>query len=195
MTMRRQIVAAALLLACSAGAVAQQGGGVEQLFMVPPPDWTVGYHDQKGATDLTALLPPGQTRQNWSEMLTVELISGRPAMDVQTTLGQRLDAIRQDCDDVGAGPAQLAVENGYDTGIRAIACPKSKRWGKGELSLYKVILGRSRTYVISRHWSGEPFAKDHMPVPARTTEEWLAFMTRVVVCDSGDRQHPCPTSK
>ncbi len=175
---------------------AQQGGGVEQLFLMPPPGWTVGFHDQKGAVELTELLPPGQSPKNWSEMLTVEMIQGKPAMDVQTTLTQRLDIIHQGCEDVGAGPPQLSVENGYDTGLRAFACPRSKQWSKGELSLYKVILGRSRTYVISRAWSGEPYAKDKLPpLPQQTTDAWLAFMKNVILCDSGDRLHPCPQAQ
>ena len=174
---------------------AQQGGGAEQLYLIPPPGWSVAYHDQKGNVELTEILPPGQSLQNWSEMLTVELVQGKPTMDVQTTLKSRLDAIHEGCDDVGAGHVQLSVENGYDTGVRAFACPKSKRWGKGEVSLYKVILGRNRTYVVTRAWTGEPFPKDHMPVPSDTTEEWLAFMSRVILCDSGERLHPCPATK
>jgi hypothetical protein len=183
------------LLGLSVDAFAQQGGGVEQLFMLPPPGWSVVSHDVKNNVEFSALLPPGQSATDWTEMITVELIGGKPNMDVQTTLNGRLELIHQGCDDVGAGPPQLAVENGYDTGVRAFACPKSKKYGKGELSLYKVIIGRSRTYVISRAWSGEPYEKNKVPVPAKTTEEWLAFMSKVIVCDSGDRIHPCPPAK
>jgi hypothetical protein len=172
-----------------------QHAGVEQLYVMPPSGWTIGFHDVKGNVELTEMLPPGQTLSNWTEMLTVEMIQGKPTMDAQTTLNARLDAIRQGCEDVGAGPAQISVENGYDVGMRAIGCPKSKRYGKGEMSLYKVILGRTRSYIVSRAWSGEPFDKDKMPLPAKTTDDWLAFMSKVVLCDSGDRSHPCPATK
>jgi hypothetical protein len=182
-----------LLLAISPAAWAQQGGGIEQLFLIPPPGWTILYHDMKGSIDLTEMLPPGQTLTNWTEMLSIEMIQGKPTMDVQTVLNLRLDAIHEGCDAVGAGPAQVAVENGYDVGIRAIACPKSKRYGKGELSLFKVILGRNRTYIVSRAWSGDPFEKDKVPVPAKTTEDWLAFMGKILVCDTAERSHPCPS--
>jgi hypothetical protein len=63
------------------------------------------------------------------------------------------------------------------------------------MSLFKVILGRSRTYVIGRAWSGEPYEKDKMPLPAGTTEEWLAFMSKILVCDTVERTHPCPSAK
>ena len=186
--MRKLMLVLALL-----GGAAQAQQGIEQLFLIPPPGWTIGFHDTKGGTDLTEMLPPGQTLKDWKEMVTIEMVQGKPTMDVQTTLNARLEAIHQGCPDVGAGPAQIGVENGYDSGIRAIACPKSSRYNKGELSLFKVILGKNRTYVIGRAWSGEPFDKDKMPVPASTSEEWLAFMGKIVVCDTVDRNHPCPT--
>jgi hypothetical protein len=182
-----------LLLGIGPASLAQQGGGIEQLFLIPPPGWTIAYHDTKGNTDLTMMVPPGQTRATWTEMLSVEMIQGKPTMDVQTVLNLRLDAIHEGCDLVGAGPAQISVENGYDVGIRAIACPKAKRDGKGELSLFKVILGRNRTYIVSRAWSGDAFEKDKVPVPAKTTEDWLAFMSKILVCDTAERSHPCPS--
>jgi hypothetical protein len=183
-----------LLLLVGNAAMAQQGGGGEQLFIVPPAGWSIGYHDLKGNTDLTEMVPSGQSMQNWTDLLTVELVQGKPTVDAQTLLAGRLDSIRQGCDNVGAGPPQLAVENGYDTGVRAFACPKSKRFGKGELTLYKVIMGNHRTYIVTRAWSGPPFEKGHMPtLPPNTTEDWLAFMSRVIVCDSNERTHPCPT--
>jgi hypothetical protein len=189
MTMRKFIGLALLL----GGAAMAQPAGYEQLFLVPPAGWQIAYHDLKGGTDLTWMLPPGQKMNNWSEALTVELIRGKPSMDVQSVLNKRIAAINEGCEDVGAGPVQLSVENGYDVGLRAIGCPKSKQHGTGEMSLFKVILGRSGTYVVSRAWSGKAYAKDKPPLPANTMEDWLAFMRRIVVCDSGDRSHPCPT--
>ena len=190
--MRCFLMLTALLFAGSAGA--QQTPSVEQLFIIPPQGWTIAYHDTKGATDLTEMLPPGQTLANWTEMLTIELIAGKPSMDAQALLIARLNSIHEGCDDVGAGPAQISVENGYDVAMRAIGCAKTKRYGKGEMSLFKVILGKNRSYVIGRAWSGEPFTKDKTPVPEKTMQDWLSFMSKVLVCDTGDRLHPCPTA-
>ena len=189
----RKVILAAFLLGAAPMAGAQQGGG-EQLFLIPPPGWNIIFHDQKGATDFTELAPAGQTAKDWTELLTVEMIQGKPSMDVQTVLGARLDVIHKGCDDVGAGPPQLSVENGYDSGLRAFACPKTKQGERGEVSLYKVFLGQDRTYVISRAWSGKAFEKDKMPLPGSTTEDWLAFMGKVVLCDPRAKNHPCPST-
>ncbi len=191
--MMRKLSVLALLFCACAAAQAQQGG--EQLFLIPPAGWTIAYHDTKNNVELTELTPPGQTAQSWTDMLTVELVQGHPMSDVQSTLKARLETIHQDCNDVGAGQVQLSVENGYDTGIRAVACPKTHKDERGEISLYKVILGKDRTYVISRAWSGKAYDKDKIPLPEQTTQEWLAFMAKVVLCDPRERSHPCPATK
>lgn len=193
MTMKKAIFAAALVLSLAPLARAQQGGG-EQLMIIQPEGWVQVFHDTKGAVEITSLAPSGQSAKDWTDLLTVEMIQGKPSMDVQTVLGKRLDAIHQSCEDVGAGPAQLSSENGYDSGIRVVACAKTKD-GRGEVSLYKVFLGADRTYVISRSWSGKPFEKNKVPLPASTTEEWLAFMGKVVLCDPRANNHPCPATK
>jgi hypothetical protein len=192
MTMKKAILAAVLISAAPM-AYAQQSN--EQLMIIKPDGWEQVFHDQKGNIDVTSLAPAGQTAKTWTDLLTVEMIAGKPTMDVQTVLNKRLDSIHQSCEDVGAGQTQLASENGYDAGIRAFACPKSKQDGRGEVSLYKVFIGADRIYVIARAWSGKPFEKNKIPLPASTTEDWLKFMETVVLCDPRANNHPCPATK
>ena len=174
---------------------ATQAQGVEQLMVLPPKGWKVGYHEQRGTVEVTEIIPPDQTIEAWQDMLVVELIAGKPDKDVQTVLRERLEEIHRDCENVGAGEPQLSKENGYDTGVRAIACPRSQKWNKGEVSLFKVLLGNDRTYVVSRSWRSEPFEKQHVSLPSDKMEEWLTFMTQVTVCDPRDPAHPCPVRK
>jgi hypothetical protein len=190
----RKLIAMGCLLLAGASARAQ---GVEQLFLVPPTGWTIASHDvRNGTIEITELTPPGQSAQNWTDKLKVELVQGKPLADVQTVLTSLIKAVHEDCDDIGAGPAQIAVENGYDTGVRAVACPKTKKEpSRGEIGLLKVILGKDRTYIVSRLWSGKPYEKDKIPLPAQATDEWLNFMKRVTVCDPRDDKHPCPLTK
>lgn len=192
MMMRKSLLTA--LFFCAGTALAQAPVG-EQLFLIPPAGWTIAFHDVKDNIETTKLVPPGQNIHNYSDMLTVELIQGRPMQDTQTTLKARLEPIHADCDDLGAGPPQLAAENGYDTGLRAIACPKTKSEQRGLIGLYKIILGKDRTYMIGRSWIGKSFDKDKIPLPAQTSDEWLAFMKNVTVCDPRERTHPCPLAK
>ncbi len=178
----------------ASSAQAQTAGG-EQLYLAAPQGWKVGFHDLKGNVEVTELLPPGQTLKDWSAMLTVQLISGGQINDTQEILKEQIDRIQNACEDIGAGPLSVANENGYETAMRAIACAKSKQWGDGELSLYKVLRGNQRVYIVSRSWRGPAFDKQKLPVPTETTNEWLAFMKQVVLCDSRDPHHPCPSDK
>lgn len=188
------LFSAALLMAASAaaaGAGAEEGTG-ERLFVPVPKGWTMGYHERKGAIEVTELVPPGQTVGDWQEMLTVQMMDGPAKGSGPDLLKERAEMIRQGCDDVGAGPPAVAKENGYDTALRAVACTRSKQWGKGELTLFKAVLGKDRTYIVSRSWRGDPFPKDNLPVPADTTREWLNFMQRVVLCDTREPERRCP---
>jgi hypothetical protein len=173
-------------------AAAQTQSG-EQLFILPPKGWLVGFHDTKGNIDVTEVLPSGQTLKDWTEMLTVQIVTGPSGKSPQDVLKDQLEVVKNACEDIGAGQVSVAMENGYDTAMRAVACPKSKQWGDGELSLYKVITAHDRTYIVWRSWRGPSFNKEHLPVPVEITNEWLAFMQQVLVCDSRDPRHACPS--
>jgi hypothetical protein len=184
------ILLVGLFLAIPAVQAQPQPG--ESLYVLPPKGWKIGYHGQRGDVELTEVIPGDQTIQDWSEMLTVQIITGRPQAGPEDVLRDQLAEIRKVCDDVAVGPTSPAEENGYPTAMRAIGCTKSKEWGKGELNLYKVLRGHERLYVVARSWRGEPFDRDRLPVSPETTKEWLVFMQQVVLCDGRDAQHPCP---
>jgi hypothetical protein len=167
----------------------------ERLLVLPPKGWTAAYHHQQGNVDVTEVIPPDQNIQSWQDMLVVEMIVAKPDKDVQTVLADRVTEIRGDCANVGSGDTQLGKENGYDVGLRAIACPRSTKWDKGEVSLFKVLLGNARTYIVSRSWRSEPFEKQHVALPADKMTEWIGFMSQVVLCDTQDPAHPCPAKK
>lgn len=190
--MRFVLSTVAVALFYASLAAAEPPPASEQLFILPPKGWVVGYHETKGNIDVTEVLPSGQTLKNWSEMLTVQIIGGMAGKSAQDVLKDQLEVVKNACEDIGAGQVNLAMENGFETAMRAVACPKSKQWGDGELSLYKVISGRDRAYVVWRSWRGPAFDKEHLPVPAEVTTEWLAFMRQVMLCDTHDPQHACP---
>ncbi len=188
----RLFVAVCIGLVLSGGYAAAQQPSGEQLFVLPPQGWKIGFHDRQGNVEVTEVLPPDQTVQEWTEMLAVQVVIGKGQKMPQEVLKEQMSDIQKDCTDVGAGAVSLGVENGYDTAIRAIACTRLKKWPKGELGLYKVLRGRDRLYIVSRSWRGEPFEKSQLPLPPETTQAWLAFMQQVVLCDTRDPKRPCP---
>lgn len=169
-----------------------QGAG-EQLFVLPPKDWIVVFHETKDGVELTELTPKGQTAKEWTDMLAIRIVAGKPGKSPQDFLKDLQKEVEAACDQAGAGPVSPASENGYDTAIRAVACPKSKIDSQGELSLIKVLRGEEAMYIVSRAWRGAAFEKDKLPVGPETTRQWLEMMGKTLLCDpkQPDR-HPCP---
>ncbi len=192
--MRLAVILAAVsaLLFAAQPAAAQPAPQGEQLYLIPPLGWVPAYHTVQGNVELVEMVPQGESSRDWTQMLTVQLVKGAPDRSPEQVLKSQFDDIRQDCDDVAAGKMAAMHENNYDSAIQVMACTKSKQYGKGEITLFKVIRGQERLYVISRAWRGAPFDKAHLPLPKATGQEWLTFMQRAVVCNSRGLEHPCP---
>jgi hypothetical protein len=195
--MKARLVAAVLL----GGLVVAPAAGAQQLgehlyinFKTMLPGWTLLPTQRGRQVELTEIVPPGQNQQNWTDQVAVNIIYGTPNQSPQDLLAQRVQLIQHECEDSQAGPVAPAVENGYETALRAVACTKAKRWGQGEISLFKAWRGRDASYLVARSWRGPPFAKNDRPVPPETTLQWLAFMQGIVLCDSRDPRRPCPVA-
>lgn len=190
------VLALAVLLALAASMTASlaaaQSAPHERLHIVPPPGWKIGVHDRRNGVDVTKLIPPDETLSTWTQMLTVRLIDEKPEQSAADFLKDQVVETRRACEDFGTGPVGPRDENGYETGLQAIVCTKSKQTGQGEMHLFKAIRGQNHLYVVSRAWRGDPFDKAHIPVSSDTTKGWIRFMDAVIACDPGDERHPCP---
>ncbi len=192
--MKRAVAAAALavLLLPAAGRAQQEGEHLYINFKAMLPGWTLLPTQRGQNVELTEIVAPGQNQQNWTDQVAVNILYGTPNQTPQDLLEQRKQLIQRECEEVQAGPVAPAIENGYETALRAVACTKTKRWGKGEVSLFKAWRGREAMYLVARSWRGPPFGKNERPVPAETTLQWLAFIQSVVLCDTRDPKRPCP---
>jgi len=191
---RRRATIVGCALALFAGGALAQGAG-EHLYVnlkCKLPGWTALPTLHSSSLELTAIVPPGQNGQNWTDQVAVETFYGPPQRSAQELMAERVEQIDRECEDTAVGPVSPVVENGYDTAMRAVACTKAKKLGQGEVTLYKAWKGRDAMYLVARSWRGHPFDKAHVPVPPETTLQWLAFVQSIVLCDSRDPQHPCP---
>lgn len=194
--MRRALLAlgAALLLAPAAVLAQQDGEHLYINFRATLPGWTLLPTQHGHDVELTEIVPPGQNQQNWTDQVAVNILYGTPNQTAQDLLAQRVQLIQRECDDSQAGPVAPMIENGYETALRAVACTKAKRWGKGEVSLFKAWRGRDAMYLVARSWRGPPFGRNERPVPPETTVQWLAFIQAIVLCDTRDPKRPCPAT-
>ena len=192
----RTLFAMLLLLAgmSSAGALnAQQppppstspdsSAGGEKLLFAPPQTLQKAYHSERVGS-LTEYIPAGETVEDWTEMVTVQVFRGLkvdPAPFLQT-IGRGLT---KSCPGFTSPTGIINGQaNGYPTSMLTVTCPLNPATGKPETTVFRIIKGRDALYSVQHAWrsavSGEEVGKAA-----------LALRT-VVVCDTGDTTHPCP---
>jgi hypothetical protein len=165
----------------------------ERLIMTPPQGWAVGGQSAGGVTVARQLFPPGQTSENWSEMLTVQIIADAKA-DPRDYVQRVVEASRTSCEASGPSPVTEAQTNNYPVATLTVTCTKGRQSGLGGLVAVKAIRGAEALYVVERIWRGKPFERNEAPaLPQTMLQEWSGFLRNVSVCDSAapDR-HPCP---
>jgi hypothetical protein len=166
--------------------------GSEQLRLLPPTGWNVASHEVKNQNDMTKIIPSSELLQNWKNSIIVQVFSSPSTRtDPQDILSSYLESLIRECEGLTTGRLELAQENGYDTGLRAVACPKSNQSHYGALSLIKVIMGSEKTYLISRSWRGPDYEGKKIQFPAEKLGEWMLFMKKIYVCNPEDKRHPC----
>lgn len=206
MTMRSRVLLAALLLGAAAfpalAQVAQRARPAqeaatpvitEQLLLIPPAGWKEGGTSRSHNAATTNLFPPGQSSEQWDQMLSVQVI-GDSTASARDHLQRIIDASRSNCEASGPSPITEGAINGYPVYTLTVTCTKGRHTGLGGLVAVKAIRGGQALFVIERVWRGQPFEHNE-PLPASQDmlKEWSEFLRGVSVCDRADSvRHPCP---
>jgi hypothetical protein len=152
----------------------------ETLLFAPPKNFKIGHHDDRIGS-LTEFVPNGQTVEDWTEMLTVQVFrnlkEGDPAAFLQNIGSQWLHA----CPETPKDTIRSGQVNGYPVSMLVLKCPKSPSAGKPETAVFRVIKGKDALYSVQHAWR---------TVPSDEAQQALAKST---VCDTRDPSHPCPS--
>ncbi|CCG42947.1 hypothetical protein [Magnetospirillum molischianum] len=188
------LLAAAPVLAQSSPAPAQEAvQPTERLVMIPPEGWQNGGSSASRTAIATHLFPPGQNSENWTEMLTIQVIVD-PRAEARAFVQRVVDASRSGCDAAGPSPASEGMTNNYPVATLTVTCTRGHQSGMGGLVAVKAIRGQQALFVVERLWRGPAFARDDSaPIPKSTLQEWSTFLRGVSLCDHADPiRHPCP---
>ena len=152
----------------------------ENLLFAPPKNFKIGYHsDHIGS--LTEFVPSGQTVDDWTEMLTVQIFRNlkevAPAAFLQKIGAQWLNA----CPETPKGSILNGQVNGYSVSMLVLKCPKSPSTGKPEATVFRVIKGTDALYSVQYAWRTLP------------SDEGQQALAKSTVCDTRDPSHPCPS--
>src|ERR1700730_11002925 len=112
--MLRALTASLLLTLLAAPAPATAQLVNENLLVVMPPGYKIGFQTKKNNMDMSEMVPSQQTVDDWTEMVTVQIFHGVkvPPERFKETLEQRWSAA---CPDSPSAPIASAVESGYAT--------------------------------------------------------------------------------
>jgi hypothetical protein len=181
---RAWISALLILLGRSAGAAGEIPISAENLLFSPPKDFEVGYQSIYGNQSMTEMVPRGETVDNWTPMLTVQIFRGA-TVDSATFLQGLGKRYMNDCPGTRAKGIFTGKTNGYDVSMLVLKCPKNPATDKPETTAFRVIKGNDALYSVQRAWRADPSDEEIDGV--------MHFLAKVTVCDTRTADHPCPS--
>jgi hypothetical protein len=159
----------------------------ENLLIVTPKGYEVGYRDKKKDSLITEWVPVGETVDNWTEMVTVEVFYG---LKVASELFMHDQEKRWRAACPGASEARLVadgIENGYPARVWFLECPRNPESGKPEITWFKALQGNDSFYVVQKASRFRPDREQIM--------HWVGYLRDVKVCDSRLADRACPKTK
>ena len=163
--LRRAMIVAIPLLAV-AGQHARAATGNTAALPVPsdkfhvaiPAHWHVALsvHTDQAKVDL--YVPEGQTRQHWTDMLSVLVYD----KSVYTDLNDVANALATTYNNICAIPASVAqpkmtTDNGSPASLQIARCGKG-RDGVAHIVVQKAVVGSGGFYIVKRAWTLPPVA-------------------------------------
>ena len=163
------------LLALMAAPAAAQPPA-EWVGQAPLPDLVIGYQQAAGGSMIVERIPPRETVERWSRMVTNQRFAGVAARGV--TLDQWsaifLNGLGTDCPGFHGGVTARPTVSGQPAIDIRIDCPRNPATGEPETFLLRAIAGRTDLHVAQ-------IAFRHLPSAAET--EWaLSHLASVTLC-------------
>jgi hypothetical protein len=156
----------------------------ENLLTPTAPGYHVGFQNKKDSGQITEWVPEGQTVDNWTEILTVQIFN-----NMKMTPDSFMHAMEKQWDGgcPGAGNAEPIAsgdENGYPYQVWLLNCPKNPLTGKPEITWFKALQGKDSFYLVQKAFKFAP-SKEQIA-------RWIGYLEAVRVCDSRLADRACP---
>ncbi len=174
----------------------------EFLFATPPAGWLVGYRGRQGNASIVEYVPAGQTVQNWTEMVTVQVWHGpQPSLDPKEFVLRIAGRFQRVCKALQVASPSVRQISGYDNASLALECrdpdrsqaPTQVLSKSIEFLAVRAIRGRDGFYVIQRAWHSDTEQPDAPMKSEATLKEWRTYLSQVEVCDTRDPTLDCAT--
>lgn len=155
----------------------------ENLLVQIPPGYKVGYRIERGNMVMNEMVPDGQTVNNWTEMVTVQIFHG-----LKSAPEKFRDSLQQHwiaaCPGGSGAQVTKDTENGYPVLVWLLDCPKNPATGQPEITWFKAVAGNDSFYLVQKAFKFKP-SKDQI-------DHWMAYLKSIAVCDTRIAARVCP---
>ena len=158
----------------------------ENLLVKMPAGYKVGYHAENDKQMITEMVPSGETVDDWTEMVTVQIFRGRKLAPEQFR-DSLMKGWNEGCPNASSKPTTSATENGYPSVLWLLNCPRNPKTGKPEITWFKAIRGNDSFYVVQKAFKFTP-SKEQVA-------QWLGYLKSVSVCDTRLSDRRCPVAE
>jgi hypothetical protein len=159
----------------------------ETLLESMPAGFKVGYQVSHNGINMQEWVPEGETVENWSEMITTQVLLGKGNIDPAQFVNSIGQKWLSGCPGSTPDAIHSGTANGYPVSMLLLQCPLNPQSGKPEATLLRAIKGNDSFYVVQRA-SRHTVAKDQI-------NQMAQFLATVSVCDTRLAEHPCPPLK
>lgn len=156
----------------------------ENLLVSLPDGFKLGHRAAKGPRLIAEYVPNGETVQNWSQMITLQVFRDLARSDPAVLAGNIAALWTRGCAGGTAGIVQSFQENGYPATLWRYACPLNTATGQPENMWLKAVGGADALYVVQLAF--------RLELAASHQEGVLIYLETVSVCDTRTPEHPCP---
>lgn len=158
-TKRGFCVALALTSLAGAPARAQESG--ERLVSAPLPELVVGHQVERGGSLIVERIPPGETVQSWTRMVTLQRFAGSVAngLTLQAWAGTFATNLRNSC-------RGFTIDGPHYSGGRPpevqfrVDCPLNPATGRPETFLLRAFAGQRDLHVLQVAFRHVPTARE-----------------------------------
>ena len=171
---------------CLAPGVGPSAAGLkdENLLVSMPPSFKVGDSAHQGNMDIQEWVPLGETVNNWTAMITVQIFHGQGGASPKAFVGRVASGWRSACRGGDATDIQEGAENGYGYSFWLFSCPLNPQTGKPENMSIKAVSGADALYSV-QYATRRPLTKAFITAGAQ-------YLRQVKVCDNRRPERTCP---
>lgn len=154
----------------------------ENLLVALPPGFKVGAQGSRNDMNMQEWIPQGETVENWSEMVTVQVFKRRD-LEPGPYLKDMQAMWSRACPNSSATSITVGKVNGYAMATVMLQCPLLASTGKPETTVFKAIKGNDSFYLVQR-------ATRSAATPDQL-QRAKQYIDGITVCDTRRPAQPC----